>query len=297
MYDSIEFAVTDCTTLRGRLYGETNEKVPKPLIILTGGISATIDFANHPAFAEAFAKAGFLVLMYDHRNFGLSDGDIRQEVLPQQQVEDMRDAITFAQMQPGVDGERIGVWGSSFSGGHAINIAAIDHRVKCLSVQVPFVSGSQTVARQVRPDMLAMVRKMWAADRIGRMAGQPPMMMPVTTENPTEPAVMPQEEAWIYTAAHRAESELWQNEVTVRSMELASSYEPAALIHLISPRPLQMIIGSLDCVTTPDIAQAAFDRAGQPKKLVVLESGHFGLYHDKFEAAAKLAIDWFSAQL
>lgn len=178
MYKKIEFSATDGTILRGRIYGAAAE-APKPLIILTGGMSATIDFSNHTGFAEAFAEAGFLVLTYDHRNFGTSDGTPRQEVLPQQQVEDMRDALTFAQMQPGVDPERIGVWGSSFSGGHAINITAIDHRVKCVSVQVPFVSGSQTVARQVRPDFLAMTRQMWAGDRMGRMAGQPPMMMPV----------------------------------------------------------------------------------------------------------------------
>lgn len=297
MYSEISFQTADGTTLRGRLYSGAGDEAAKALIILTGGISSTIDFSNHEGFSEYFAKAGFSVLLYDHRNFGLSDGAQRQEVLPQQQVEDMRDAITFAQMQPGIDGERIGVWGSSFSGGHAINVASIDHRVKCVSVQVPFVSGSQTVARQVRPDFLAMVRKMWAGDRMGRMAGQPPLMMPVVTENPMEPAVMPMADAWAYTMAHRGKSKTWENQVTVRSMELASTYEPAALIHMISPRPFQMIIGSTDRVTTPDIAQAAFDRAGYPKNLAIVEGGHFDLYYDKFDEAAELALAWFKKHL
>lgn len=297
MYDQVSFDTEDGITLRGRLYGNGEQGAPKPLILLTGGLSATIDFSNHDGFANAFAKAGFIVFAYDHRNFGLSGGTVRQEVEPQQQVEDMRDALTFAQMLDNVDADRIGVWGSSLSGGHALQLAASDHRVKCVSVQVPFVSGSQTVARQLRPDFLALARQMWAADRMRRMAGSPPMMMPVVAEDPMRPAAMPMADAWEYTVAHQRESDTWKNEITVRSMELASTYEPATLIHMISPRPMQMIIGTTDRVTTPDIAQAAFARAGEPKNLALVEGGHFDLYYKKFDEAVGLAISWFKTHL
>lgn len=108
---------------------------------------------------------------------------------------------------------------------------------------------------------------------------------------------MPMADAWAFTQAHHGESETWKNEITVRSLELASTYEPAALIHMIWPRPFQMIICATDRVTTPDIAQAVYDRAGQPENLVVLDGGHFDLYYDQFDKASKLAIDWFQTHL
>ena len=73
--------------------------------------------------------------------FGASDGSPRQEVDPIAQIRDYRDAITFAETLPGTDPARIGVWGSSYSGGHVLIVAAIDRRVKCVVSQVPMVSG------------------------------------------------------------------------------------------------------------------------------------------------------------
>ena len=65
-------------------------------------------------FAEAFCDAGLCALVYDNRNLGASDGEPRQEIDPYQQMRDYRHAITFARTLDEVDGERIGVWGSSY---------------------------------------------------------------------------------------------------------------------------------------------------------------------------------------
>ena len=94
-------------------------------------------------YAEAFAKAGFASVVYDNRNLGASDGMPRQEIDPWLQIRDYSDAITFAQCLRETDAERIGVWGSSCSGGHALVVAAIDRRVKCVVSQLPSISGSQ----------------------------------------------------------------------------------------------------------------------------------------------------------
>jgi len=67
-------------------------------------------------FAEVFAEAGIGAVVFDNRNFGASDGQPRQEIDPWQQIRDYRDAITWASDLPEVDAERIGIWGSSYSG-------------------------------------------------------------------------------------------------------------------------------------------------------------------------------------
>jgi fermentation-respiration switch protein FrsA (DUF1100 family) len=68
-------------------------------------------------FAEVFAEAGLGALVFDNRNFGASGGEPRQEIDPWEQVRDYRDAITFVETLPETDADRIGIWGSSYSGG------------------------------------------------------------------------------------------------------------------------------------------------------------------------------------
>src|SRR6266481_3122041 len=90
---------------------------------------------------EVFVKGGLAVLVYDNRCFGASDGEPRQEIDPILQVRDYQHAISFARTLPEVDKERIGIWGTSYTGGHVLIVAAIDKRVKCVVSQVPVVSG------------------------------------------------------------------------------------------------------------------------------------------------------------
>src|SRR5208283_4782678 len=94
-----------------------------------------------------------------------SGGEPRQHIDPWRQVSDCRDAITFVGSLPGVDKSRIGIWGSSYSGGHVLVVAAIDRRVKCVVSQVPLISGLGNTRRLIRADMIAAVRAGFDTDR------------------------------------------------------------------------------------------------------------------------------------
>ncbi|MBT7757453.1 MAG: alpha/beta fold hydrolase, partial [Rhodospirillaceae bacterium] len=127
--------------LAGWLYnpGKTDNV---PLIVMSHGFSALMAMGLED-YAAAFAGAGFAVLVYDHRNYGASSGWPRNETDPWQQVEDMRAVISHGRNLSFVDPERIGLWGTSYSGGHALTVSALDSRVKCVVSQVPLVSGSR----------------------------------------------------------------------------------------------------------------------------------------------------------
>jgi dienelactone hydrolase len=88
-------------------------------------------------FAQAFAAAGFVVLVHDHRNFGASGGDLRGDVDPWRQIADWRRAISYLEARPEVDPSRIGLWGTSYAGGHALVLGATDRRLRCIVAQVP----------------------------------------------------------------------------------------------------------------------------------------------------------------
>src|SRR5207245_7260751 len=100
-------------------------------VVMAHGFSAVKEMYLD-RYAEAFAAAGLAALVFDNRNFGASGGEPRQEIDPWQQVRDYRHAITWMSRQPRVDRARIGVWGSSYSGGHALLVGAVDRRVKCV---------------------------------------------------------------------------------------------------------------------------------------------------------------------
>src|SRR5229473_6903796 len=139
-------------------------------------------FARAGGWSGAMHRDGALV--YDNRNFGASGGEPRQEIDPVQQVRDYRHAITWARMQPEVDRERIGVWGSSYSGGHVLAVGAIDRRVKCVVSQVPLISGYRNIQRLVRPDFLGPLRAQLDADRDARFRGEAPATVPVVAADP-----------------------------------------------------------------------------------------------------------------
>jgi len=94
---------------------------------------------------EFFSRAGYLVLAIDYRSFGESEGEPRGQLFPLVQVEDFRNGVSFLRRTPGVDRERIGIWGTSNSGGTVIYAAAVDRRIKAVVAQVPFVDVLNTM--------------------------------------------------------------------------------------------------------------------------------------------------------
>ena len=103
----------------GALLFLPQEVGPHPAITMAHGYAATREHGIE-RFARAFAEAGFVVLLHDHRNFGASGGEPRGDVDPWRQIADWRRAISYLESRPEVDPQRIGLWGTSYAGGHAM---------------------------------------------------------------------------------------------------------------------------------------------------------------------------------
>jgi hypothetical protein len=87
-------------------------------------------------FASKFANVGFVVTVFDYRFFGGSEAEPRPRRLWPEQIRlSQCDYLTMTQKE--VDPARIGVWGTSYSGGHAIFLGAYDRRIKAVVAQVP----------------------------------------------------------------------------------------------------------------------------------------------------------------
>jgi fermentation-respiration switch protein FrsA (DUF1100 family) len=251
------------------------------------------------SFAEVFAAAGLAALVFDNRNFGASDGEPRYEIDPWAQVRDYRHAITYLQTMPGIDRDRIGVWGSSYSGGHALELGALDKRIKAVVSQVPLISGFKNLQRLVRSDFLAGLRAGLDADREARFAGKEPGMIPVVAEDPLAPSALPTPDSWQwFTETGETRAPSWRNEVTLRTLDMFTEYDPGSFIDRVSPTPLLMVVAAGDVLTPSDLAFEAYERALEPKKLVVLPGGHFGAYTGPdFDLSSGAARDWLVQHL
>ncbi len=150
---------SDGTRLAGKLWypKDREDGEDLPAIVLCHGWGGTMSHLN-TTYAPKFAAGGFFVLAFDYRGWGESDSRIvnlgeaaapddtgnatvnvqviREVVDPFGQLEDIRNALLFVEGEPGVDTERIGVWGTSFGGGLVIYTAANNPRIKCVVSQV-----------------------------------------------------------------------------------------------------------------------------------------------------------------
>lgn len=292
----IEFSA-EGVVLRGWLYSAAGRSGRAPTVVMAHGFSAVKEMYLD-SFAEVFAAAGLNALVFDNRGFGASDGEPRQEIDPWQQVRDYRHAITFAGTLGEIDATRIGVWGSSYSGGHVLVLGAIDRRVKAVAAQVPLVSGSANIAELVRADFRAGFREMFDADRAARFAGDPPAMVPVVDEDPLAPSALPTPDSWTwFTETGKTRAPSWRNEVTLRTVEMLGEYEPGTYIGRISPTPLLIVVAREDHLTPAHLAIDAYERAREPKKLVLLPGGHFDAYTTGFADASAAARDFLVEHL
>ena len=138
-------------------------------------------------------------------------------------------------------------------------VGAVDRRVKCVVSQVPLVSGHDNVRRLIRADYLAAIYKVFAEDRRGRIAGKQPAMIPVVAEDQSAPSAVPTPDSWRwFTETGRTRAPSWKNEVTLRSVEMFTEYEPGCYVRFISPTPLLMVVALGDVLTVADLALAAY---------------------------------------
>jgi len=297
MRTDVEFKTEDGVALRGWLYVPDRAPGPVPAVVMAHGFSAVKEMYLD-RYAEAFAAGGLAALVFDNRGFGASDGQPRQHIDPWQQVRDYRDAITFTGTLTQVDATQIGVWGSSYSGGHVLVLGAIDRRVRCVVSQVPLISGHRNARRLIRADFIAVVQAQFDADRRARYTGQPRAMIAVVAQDPTAPCALATPDSWQwFTETGKTRAPAWRNEVTLQSVEMFTEYEPGAYLEWIAPTPLMMVVAARDHLTVADEALAAYNHALEPKRLVLLPGGHFDAYVKDFHTASGAACDWFRAHL
>ena len=235
-------------TLRGLLFLPPGRTKRVPIVIMAHGTSATIRMVAD-RYAEVFTRAGLAVLLYDHRNFGISDGEPRQEINPWIQSRGYRDAIDFAVSLSEVDSGRIAIWGDSYSGGEAMVMGAIDNRVKAIVVQCP-ICGEKPPGMEPSAESFQQLEDILLRGNVQGNAEDTTGPMPVVSfDQSGTPSLLKPIQAfrWFIDYGGRAGT-LWVNRVTRVIPKTVVPFSPVLSAPFVKA-PILMVVAPRDEMT------------------------------------------------
>lgn len=246
-------------------------------IVLAHGFSSTRG-ERLQLYGERFAAAGYAALVFDYRHFGDSSGEPRQLLHIGRQLEDYRAAVDFARSLDAVDPERIVLWGTSFSGGHVLRLAAEDHTIAAAIAQTPFTDGASAI-KAAEPKNVVRGTAYGIADQVGAWVGREPVLVPAVGPPGSFAAITE-------PGAEQAQRELvgedsrWRNEIAARVALTIGAYRPAAKAHRIGC-PLMVCVATGDLTTPHEPAQRVAQRAPRGE-LYEFACGHFDIYEGEW---------------
>jgi dienelactone hydrolase len=263
---------------------ESGEK-PLPTIIMCHGWGGTAALLRPTA--AAFAQAGYFVVVFDYRGWGASEGrivavkplargkpgepvtaevqEIREVVDPFDQTTDLLNVIHWVHGEKQCDAKRIGLWGTSYSGGHVVYVAARDRRVKATVSQVPGMDS--------RFVMIGPGRQQTYDEATKRARGE------IGYPQPGAVAV-----------GNLRGAPIRERLMNYAPVEEADKAPGCAMLLIIAEKE--------ELFDNRDHGVKAHERAKGLKKLVTIPNiTHYGIYTEAREQAQKLAIEWFDEHL
>lgn len=249
---------------------------PHPCVVLAHGFGGTRE-ARLWAYAERFRAAGIAALVFDYRHFGDSAGEPRQLISIGRQLDDWREAISFARSLDGVDPERVALWGSSFSGGHVVKLASEDSRIAAAISQTPFSTGVSALAA-ASPKETMRLTVGGVLDGLAAITGSEPHRIPIVAKPGRGGAMTQPGSLEGYMSLYDDSDAELRNEFCARAALALAGYAPARQASKVAC-PLLVCVVSDDAVTPPDGARRMAEEAPHGELIDYgPQGGHFKIY-------------------
>ncbi|MFF6902745.1 alpha/beta hydrolase [Streptomyces hydrogenans] len=248
----------------------------RPCVVMAHGFGGTRD-SGLLNYAEGFAEAGIDTLAFDYRGFGDSGGRPRQDVSVRRQRQDYHAALAAARHLPGVDPDRIALWGVSYAGGHVLVVAAQDARVAAVVSLTPVTDGLASLAHVVRHagvGPLLRLARHGLRDAARAVAARPPHHIPVVAE-PGALAMMGIPRAQEICASFAGPT--FRNEVRARAALKVGLNRPTTFVDRLRC-PILVQIGTADRIAPPDAARRTAHQAGRRAELRAYPVDHLDVY-------------------
>src|SRR5215470_5422832 len=245
-----------------------------------------------PDNARVLAEAGYVVLNFDYKGWGESEG-AKTRLAPYSRVADVQAALSFLSAHPQVNPDRLGIYGTSYGGATVVWVGAVDPRVKCVVSVVGIGNGRRWMRSVRRPDEWHDLLDRAKADREKRVLdGQSAMA-------DRSQILLPDRQSAELAAAARRANPAAVNELPLEFIDDTLSFHPEWVVDKIAPRPILFITTDDDRLVPPEESETLFAKAGEPKKLVVLRGfGHYEVYAEPaFGQVMSETIAWLRRHL
>jgi fermentation-respiration switch protein FrsA (DUF1100 family) len=265
------------TPCAARVYRPVVDQGLRPVVVMAHGFGSVRALRLY-AYAERFAAAGYVVVVFDYRGFGDSDGVPRQILDIAMQHDDWRAALRFSRSLEGVDRTRVVAWGTSFAGGHVLTIAGQGEPLAAVVAQVPHVSGPAAV-RSVGVRAALRTARLGILDTVAAALGREPVYVE-SVGRPGESAVMTSPDAYPGMRTLFRESDLsedaYPRTVAARIALRIGLYSPQRWVGDIDC-PVLVQIAAHDAITPRSVAERAAAKIRR-STVRVYEGGHFDPY-------------------
>lgn len=244
-----------------------------PAILMLHGWGGIQD-ALTVSYYEEFTRAGYAVMTFDYRGWGDSAGLPRHVISARQRVADGDAALAFLKSQPGIDPRRIVLWGSSFGGGHAVELAAEHPELAGAIAQVPMLDGMAAVRAVPLPRLLRF--GLYAmADLL--KPGQP-VYLPVVSEAGAFSSMDRDDAGKALQLAETSIGRRYDNRVAARSMMTMGPYRPFKRLKDI--RIPTLLLGASQDSVAPFVESAIRDVNNPNLTIASIDANHFEPYFE-----------------
>ena len=269
---------SDGLRIDGVLFGPDDPAgPPRPGIVMCQGAVGRKEFFGFPQIARRFVDLGYVALIFDYRGFGESEGQ-RGRVFPLEHIEDVRNAITFLQIQPGVDRDSIALFGTSMGGAYVAYAGGVDQRARWVVSVVGYGDGEGTMRGRRNDEEWAAFLNRLAEDREQRVLTGKSQLVQRSETTPQNSADMTVR-ARVIGAPELGDTRV--PDQTVESVEHRLEFKPVDMVHRISPRAVLFIAAENDMLTTAGGIEAMYERAQEPKRYECLVGiGHYEIYEE-----------------
>lgn len=251
--------------------GDSRESMPA--ILMLHGWGGIQDALTVP-FYEEFTRAGYIVMTFDYRGWGESAGLPRQTISARQRVQDADSALAFLKSRPEVDATKIVIWGSSFGGGHAVELAADHPELAGVIAQVPMLDGMATV-KAASPLRLMQFALCGLVDMI--KPGQP-LYIPVVSERGAFSSMDRDDANRALQLAEDSIGRTYDNRVAARSLLTMGPYRPFKRLKDIKIPAL--LLGATEDTVAPFV-ESAIRKVNNPYiSLATIKANHFEPYFE-----------------
>ena len=271
----------------GLTAGET-----RSAILLCHGYTGVKDLYL-PDNARVLNEAGYVVMTFDYKGWGESEGVAPNRLVPYSRVADVQAAMTFLGLQPEVDEDRIGIYGTSYGGATVSWVGAVDKRAKVIVSVVGIGHGARWMSRVRRMDEWFDLLELSKADREQRaLTGK------FETVERAD-ILLPDRQSADLAAAARKLNPAAVSTIPVEYVDDTIGFNPEWIVGHISPRPILFITSVDDRLVPPEESEELYANAGEPKKLVVLKGvGHYEVYAEPaFSHVMDETVAWYQKYL